>query len=30
MKKKIELNGKRLYPTPSVKYLGVQIDENLN
>ena len=28
--KKIELNGKRLYPTPSVKYLGVQIDENLN
>ena len=27
---KIKLNRKRLYPTPSVKYLGVKIDENLN
>ena len=27
---KIKFNRKRLYPTPSVKYLGVKIDENLN
>ena len=27
---KINLNRKRLYPTPSVKCLGVKIDENLN
>ena len=27
---KIELNRKRLYPTPSIKYLGVKIDENFN
>ena len=27
---KIKSNRKRLYPTPSVKYLGVKIDENLN
>ena len=27
---KIKLNRKRLYRTPSVKYLGVKIDENLN
>ena len=27
---KIKLNRKRLYPTPSVKYIGVKIDENLN
>ena len=26
---KIKLNSKRLYPTPSIKYLGVNIDENL-
>ena len=26
---KIELCGKRLYPTVSVKYLGVKIDTNL-
>ena len=26
----IKLNGKRLYPTSSVKYLGVRIDSNLN
>ena len=27
---KIKLNGKKLYPTSSVKYLGVKIDSNLN
>ena len=27
---KIKLNGKRLYPTDSVKYLGVKIDGKLN
>ena len=27
---KIKSNRKRLYATPSVKYLGVKIDENLN
>ena len=27
---KLKLNGKRLYPTKSVKYLGINIDENLN
>ena len=27
---KIELNGNRLYPTDSVKYLGVRIDNKLN
>ena len=27
---KIKLNGKRLYTTNSVKYLGIKIDENLN
>ena len=27
---KIKLCGKRLYPTESVKYLGVKIDANLN
>ena len=27
---KIELCGKRLYSTESVKYLGVKIDTNLN
>ena len=27
---KIKLNGKRLYPTDSVRYLGVTIDSNLN
>ena len=26
---KIKLSGKRLYPTDSVKYLGVKIDANL-
>ena len=26
----IKLNGKRLYPTDSVKYLGVKIDRKLN
>ena len=26
---KIKLSGKRLYPTESVKYLGVKIDTNL-
>ena len=26
---KLKLNGKRLYPTDSVKYLGVKIDEHL-
>ena len=26
---KIKLCGKRLYPTESVKYLGVKIDTNL-
>ena len=27
---KIKLCGKRLYPTESVKYLGVKIDRNLS
>ena len=27
---KIKLSRKRLYPSKSVKYLGVKIDENLN
>ena len=27
---KIMLNGKRLYPTDSVKYFGVKIDNKLN
>ena len=27
---KLKLNGKRLYTTNSVKYLGIKIDENLN
>ena len=27
---KIKLCGKRLYPTDSVKYLGVKIDKNLS
>ena len=27
---KVKLNRIRLYPTPSVKHLGVKIDENLN
>ena len=27
---KIKLSGKRLYPTESVKYLGVKIDANLS
>ena len=27
---KIKLNGKRLYPTDSVKYPGVKIDSKLN
>ena len=27
---KIKLCGERLYPTESVKYLGVKIDTNLN
>ena len=26
---KLKLNGKRLYPTKSVKYLGIRIDESL-
>ena len=26
----VKLNGKRLYPTDSVKYLGIVIDKNLN
>ena len=26
---KIKLNGKRIYPTASVKYLGVKIDQDL-
>ena len=26
---KLKLNGKRLYPTKSVKYLGIKIDETL-
>ena len=26
---KMKLSGKRLYPTESVKYLGVKIDTNL-
>ena len=27
---KVRLHGKRLYPTESIKYLGVKIDTNLN
>ena len=27
---KLKLNGKRLYPTKSVKYLGIKIDESLS
>ena len=27
---KIKFNCKRLYPSKSVKYLGIKIDENLN
>ena len=27
---KIKLSRKRLYPTKSVKYLGIKINENLN
>ena len=27
---KIKLNGKRLYPTDSVKYLGVKTDSKFN
>ena len=27
---KIKLNHNRLYPSKSVKYLGIKIDENLN
>ena len=27
---KIKLNGKRLYPTDSIKYIGVKIDSKLN
>ena len=27
---KIKLNRKRLYPSKSVKYLGIKTDENLN
>ena len=27
---KIKLNRKRLYPTDSVKYLGIRIEKNLN
>ena len=27
---KIKLNRKRLYPSKSVKYPGIKIDENLN
>ena len=27
---KIRLNRERLYPSKSVKYLGIKIDENLN
>ena len=27
---KTKLSGKRLYPTESVKYLGVKIDANLS
>ena len=26
---KLKLNSKRIYPTKSVKYLGIEIDENL-
>ena len=26
---KLKLNGKRIYPTKSVKYLGIKIDESL-
>ena len=26
---KLKLNGNRLYPTKSVKYLGIEIDEHL-
>ena len=27
---KLKLNDKKLYPTKSVKYLGIKIDKNLN
>ena len=27
---KLKLNGKRLYTTDSVRYLGIKIDENSN
>ena len=27
---KLKVNGKRLYPTNSVKYLGINIDENID
>ena len=27
---KIKLNRKRLYPSPSVRYLGIKIDQSLN
>ena len=26
---KLKSNGKRIYPTKSIKYLGIKIDENL-
>ena len=26
---KLKLNGKRIYPTKSIKYLVIKIDENL-
>ena len=26
---KLRLNGKRIYPTKSIKYLGIKTDENL-
>ena len=29
-RKLTEVNGKRLYPTNSVKYLGINIDENID
>ena len=27
---KLKLNGKKLYPSSSIKYLGIYLDENLN
>ena len=27
---KLKLNGKRIYPTKSVKYIGIEIDESLD